>query len=81
MRLHPTLYVGRLKSYLPSGSADPTGGDSVDQRATEDRRLVREASQLGRLKLALSVEPLKNVNRLFLHGLQRNDTSFELAAE
>ncbi|KAF1322859.1 reverse transcriptase, partial [Globisporangium splendens] len=39
MRLHPTFYVGRLKPYLPSGSADPT-------RSSANDRADREASPL-----------------------------------
>ncbi|KAF1326230.1 Pol protein, partial [Globisporangium splendens] len=39
MRLHPTFYVGRLKPYLPSGSADPTRSSASD-------RADREASPL-----------------------------------
>ncbi|KAF1314301.1 Pol protein, partial [Globisporangium splendens] len=39
MRLHPTFYVGRLKPYLPSGSADPT-------RSPANDRADREASPL-----------------------------------
>ncbi|KAF1318124.1 Pol protein, partial [Globisporangium splendens] len=39
MRLHPTFYVGRLKPYLPSGSADPT-------RSSANDRADREVSPL-----------------------------------
>ncbi|KAF1325111.1 Pol protein, partial [Globisporangium splendens] len=35
MRLHPTFYVGRLKPYLPSGSADPTRSSANDQADLE----------------------------------------------
>ncbi|KAF1324834.1 hypothetical protein FI667_g9636, partial [Globisporangium splendens] len=39
MRLHPTFYVGRLKPYLPSGSADPTRSSANDQADLEDSPL------------------------------------------
>lgn len=42
MRLHPTFYVGRLKPYLPSGSADPTEPSADDPSDREVAPLGRE---------------------------------------
>ena len=81
MRLHPTFYVGRLKPYLPSGSADLLAVTLSINGLLKTADLFAKTIQLGRLNLTLSAEPLKNVKRMILHGFQRNDTSFVLAEE
>ena len=52
MRLHPTFYVGRLKPYLPSGSADPTSSFEGEPLAVEGSRPAREESPTHRSEVA-----------------------------
>lgn len=48
MRLHPTFYVGRLKPYLPSGSADPSDSAEGLRPDVGECPFVPEALQVRR---------------------------------
>ncbi|KAF1334824.1 Pol protein, partial [Globisporangium splendens] len=71
MRLHPTFYVGRLKPYLPSGSADPTRSSANDRADREALHLIAKSKQLIALEILLGVQELQDVEGLVLHCLQR----------
>lgn len=51
MRLHPTFYVGRLKPYLPSGSADPTASAEGDSPDVGELRPGREVDVTPRIEV------------------------------
>ncbi|KAF1319909.1 Pol protein, partial [Globisporangium splendens] len=81
MRLHPTFYVGRLKPYLPSGSADPTRSSANDRADREVLHLIAKSKQLIALEILLGVQELQDVEGLVLHCLQRLKTRMVLATK